>query len=658
MDRGYFALRPENDLPASWDADAALTYTPGASVATASKLAATATAGRFRKTLLPGETRGHQRGQAVLTAQAFVRGTQYSASIGWPGVIGLGLDDGVRGLVVVIADSLTVAHPVTGSVLATVTAAGHRWDLRQHYRLEKRGQERWNLWVRERLVGSWPYALAPELAGATPTDLRARASFGLFDALGSATAEFDGVVVTANSSPAFPSEVQRFASELPAVVEWNARWDAIALACAGLISDVVTSMENLWGELAGGAAVILRAAQSPGAAPADGDTPWTVTGTVQVVRSGWRLTSPAGVEQSLVGIDAPSTSQRVLAASWVAEVGLSASIAGGVNDEVGPFMSLESAGRAVHARMFEDTSGAGTLHYWTLIDGAAATDSPLGSPYQISPRVRHRVEVVLVPDQGAILKIDGKVVSHAAWADLPLSASQRASIEADRSTWLVDDALVRVAAFDLSLRPEFRRALADRLIPTLGCERNDVLERWAVDRWAMHEHRGTTRGIAEEISRMLCGASSGGYTPSRHDGTWILDGTFPDHDAIVFDPGDEVFARGIVELPVVPGMSTEELSRIVASYILPLSAYEARFSVHRAEPMTGSSSTSGGKTVLPVADTTGFAVGDVVEVRAAADAVGEVTAVSAITAGVSIEVLQTQGSWVAADVVRLLLYRT
>lgn len=648
MDRGYFALRPENDLPATWDADAALSYTPGER-ATASKVAAS-TPGRFRKVLVERDTRARQRGKAVLVAQAFVRGLVDTPNT-WPGVVGIGLSDGIRGLVLIIGDGLVITD-VGGVTLATITPAGHRWDLRQHYRLEKVGRERWVVWNRERVVATFPYELAPLLSVSGVEDIRARASFGLFDAAGAGSAEFDGVIATANTYPPLPSEIGRFYSELPAATVPSVRWDAMAHAVAGLVSDVITSMERLWGEITAARETLLRAVQSKGVLPGDQEIPWGVTGSITLAREGWRMAATSEATQDLSALGVPTTAQRYVRAAW--RVAADSTPAAGVSDDVGPLLTLAGAGKDVYARLFEDTSGVGTNWYWVLLAGPLPSSTRLGSEYRVNPYRSHLVELVLVPEQGALLKVDGRVVSSTPWTTLFNSAlGEEASVSVDRNAWHVDRAEVRAAAFDLSLRAEYRRALADRLIPTTGCERNDVLERWAVDRWSLMAHRGTTPGIWEELRRLFCGADGATYPAARDDGAWILDKTFPDHDPVVFDADIDKFIRGGVELPAFAGMTLDDMARTLATYVLPLSAYEARYSIYRAELLTGPTSAPDAKTRrFPVADTSGFAVGDIVEVRAAAASYGEITQVTSIVADTHIDTIQTPSSYVALDVIR------
>lgn len=646
MDRRYAALDTSAALPSEWEADAGLTYTPGEDGAT---LAASGARGRIALRLLPRDTKPRQRADATLHVQATIQGLT-SAPATWPATIGIGLSDGVRRLLLVIGPVLALVDDA-GNTVQTITATGHAWERATHYRLTKEGQERWVVYVNGERAAEAPYKAAPLVAGSTPADTRARAYAGSLDPSGASSARFAGVVASANLRPAFPIEVDRWLSLLPRIVEVNDRWRALAKATAGMFADVSGLMAGLHRERTGGEVVLLDVRQRAGAAPAEHDPPWSVFGSTAVVRQRWLLTATSINTQDLSGLDYPDETQVVCKARWqVGEAGLSP----GGSDELGPVVWIKAAGRAVIARMFQRAAGDGV--YWSLMDGTTAGAGELGDRFYVQPETEHAVEVVLLPDRWGLLKVDGRVVSRVAWADLAATVVEDAVVRVDRGTWYVRGARVRVAAFDLSLRPDYLRFLASLLIPSSGCERNDELERWQVDRWEAMRHRGTLRGVEQELARITCG--DGALVGESWDGVWHLDHTFPDYDPLIMDPPGGRVIHAWAEVPNPTGLSQADLARMLARYVLPVSAWEARYYVARAETMTAPSSVPAtGTTRLTVADTTGFAVGDVVEIRAAADVTGELTEIKAIGSG-TIDVAETPSTWTTGDVIRLVIART
>lgn len=221
------------------------------------------------------------------------------------------------------------------------------------------------------------------------------------------------------------------------------------------------------------------------------------------------------------------------------------------------------------------------------------------------------------------------------------------------ATITVEDVLAETRYSDLHHRAVFRQAIAERLVFTGGCERNDWLDTLMRTHYGLQELRGSQHATLRELRRLSCSDETAlviETTPAK----WYLDVTYPTVSPVYHDVAG-TFADLQWEIRYQGRLLTpQELADLAARYLLPVSTLELQSRLWLAAELQGTPSPGSGVHTFDVDVATGFAVGDAVEIRNAANTVLERTTISAIST-TTITVPTLSESFASGDFMRKLL---
>lgn len=310
-------------------------------------------------------------------------------------------------------------------------------------------------------------------------------------------------------------------------------------------------------------------------------------------------------------------------------------------------------------------SGITVGAWWYVLANAGAWDSgdfvEIGRRWYVDPYVPHRVELHVFDPDWVYVVIDGKIVDRWPYADFE-GASSGLDVYVE-ARWAEDtptnhqvrlrDADYQVRQCDMTRRPHFLLALNERDLVVSGCERNDELELWGRRIWGVESLRGTTRGIELETERLACQDT----ITLLHETSiidWYAEMTWPELTPIFIE------ADGTISLLTVEfgfhalNYTLEELGDYLCRHVFPSSTGESKFVAAYASVLTGSSSTVGSNTRLPIAaaDVGHWAVGDVAHVRKANNSLYDDGTV-AVVGATYIEINPiADNTYAASDIVR------
>lgn len=600
------------------------------------------------------------RPRAVLDAQITIAADAYTAWTGTTSPVGFWTDDGERMLGVSVGTNLRLVNPATGATIKEVFPA---WDgLNPHaYLLRKDRHQRWLLWVDGKLVAEVAYEEGVPSQGVPSTTGFTGPRYPLFawgviGPAGTATTRIARVETGCNVPLPPQWKVERFYQSMP--VAMQARWspfsEALLRASVGLVERGI--------ELLNGAFLSITAAKYPEERatfkgdidPVDLVPPWGANGQ-SIVRQRVRLTGTGAVSVSLnytlTTTTTATTAEYVIGATMI----LRSYTVDGFG-RVGPVVRVADGVRQSTAQLVETGTGA---YAWVLTDDVitAAPVVEIGTRWPVDPFQETRVEVRVYSGDWCVLMVDGEIVDKIPYSLLPLSGvSARGFLQIPAGPAAVLDLTEGVLErnlTDLTRRPLFLQRTVENLIPTGGCERNDELEVWTRGWSKVHHLRGTTQGLVVELRRLTC-SEDPAVVVEQDLASWFLELTWPDLDAVYLELGgylSDVF----VESPGIRNMTLTEYADYVARYMLPISVIELQYFFCLAAIMTANTTVPGaGLTRITIPTTDGFAVGDTVTVRDAANTVQESTTVSAIVSDTVLDVV-TVSPRVTGDVIRKVL---
>lgn len=598
----------------------------------------------------------------ALEVQSTMRVSAYTAWTGDTSPAGLLISDGERALGLAVGAALRLVDPATGGTVLEVFPA---WDYANahSYLLRKDQHQRWVLSVDGKEAAVLGYDRAPAAPG-RPTltsyagPVYALGAWGVIGQTGTATVEVYRHEQACNLAIPRQWKIERFTGLLPLAVQerWGPLFEGFMRACSGVLEGAQ--------ELMGQAGLSLTAARFPqyeGAFTGDVlpdtlDPAWTVDAGVSaaVVRQRLRVTSSGsaaeGFTLSFGGTLYPTSYESQAGATWILR-----EYAADSEGRVGPVVRVSDGTKQAVAQMIE----VGDAVCWALTDGAVfggTAPALLGTPRPVDPAQAHAVSVYLFTPDWALLVIDGEIVDKVPYADLDSAGTARAQILVTGDAGNVADVTDGIGArrvSDFRKRPMFLQDTIERLIPVGGCERNDELEVWARSKPDLHRIRGTTQAIIVELRRLACSDQVAVVSDASPAGWW-LDLSFPDWDAVFLDM-DGYLTDIWVETPNIRTMTIEDFAVWVCRYLLPISVLELEYHFCLAQTLTGSSSVpSPGLTRLPVASSLGFAPGDTVTVRDAANTAQVEATIAAIPSATAIDV-GTISARIAGDVVRKLI---
>lgn len=594
-----------------------------------------------------------------------VRVAVASSTPGWASgepCVGLYMDDGARQLAVVVGASVALVHPTTGALVDELVETFD--GTREHVvRLRKESGTRWIVEIDAEVVGELPYDAAPTTAGGAPG-----LGFGNLDGAGTSDATWNDVEAAVNGDVVPAWRTDRVRLSLPAAVgnRWTPQARALARAIGAVGESISRAMGSVQRQFSAGRLDEVRFTAAGDVLPSALTPAWTITGSskVSILRERIRIANASvaatvAIEARFTGT-LPTQAERYVGGRCLPLAG-SADAQG----RLGPYLVVDDGTKRVHAWMLliddyhggwalADNNGTGAI---TLLGDAFSFPLP---PFGWGHDA-HDVSLHVLGDQWVLLVVDGQVVSRRAYSEFTIASSQQAGGVWSRPTvHTVDWSDLRAGRrlTDLGRRPAFNLRLIERLIHVGGRERNDEEDIWLRERPAMHRARGTTFGILEELKR-ICQSQDCAVVVEATEGDWYLETTWPEVSPIYLETASQLRDVFAEFFEGAPNFTPQRLAEVIAWYLLPISVVELEYWACLAVELDGNSSVPvSGTTRLPVVSTYGFEVGQEVHVRDAANTTRETTTITAISAGVHIDVEETVGTWVTGDRVRWPIVRS
>ena len=197
----------------------------------------------------------------------------------------------------------------------------------------------------------------------------------------------------------------------------------------------------------------------------------------------------------------------------------------------------------------------------------------------------------------------------------------------------IENGLAETRYADLRPRPIFVQTLAERLVFTAGCERNDWLDTINRHRFGLHALRGTQHGALRDLRRLSCNDDTQILLEeSRTD--WVLDVTHPEITPVFLD-STGTFSDVHFELfHQAPALTAERLAEIARFYIVPISTLELTYFIDLATTMDAAPALNGLVYDIEVDNAVGFNVDDVVTLRTTDNETSETATITAIVGSV------------------------
>jgi len=531
------------------------------------------------------------------------------------------IDDGERGLMLTIGTSLTWAD-LTGAVILEIQT-NFPWTNPNHFHLIKDRGQAWYLYVNGTLVSTLPYAAAGPTVLVTPSVI--------WGSIGTAVAIWEGVEFGLNTDLPPEWKVLRVRDASPVAIKkrWNARWRALARSVIGMAQDIKNAMGSVYELKTAAKHDYEKHSFSGDTRPDLIADPWTVlpTGDFSTVRERQRISPNSPATILSYEVDAPNApAEMSMRATFTLARGAVPVGGGPDGDRFGITLGLRDGSYRCFAQLTEYPSGSGEIG-WVLTDGVVAFGfAAIGQQrWIVDPYEPHTVEVRRLGETGSpnpriLLIVDGAVVDDVAYDPAVLLADALAPagvILRDESvTFDIDTVEMRVSYSDLDRRPVFLQTIAERLVFTGGCERNDHLEALKRHHYGLQRLRGTTRGILLELRRLSCNDDAAMFT-DLDEGQWYLESTYPEVTPIFLEAGG-MFTDVLIEFrgdSIL--LSPQELADLAAAYLVPVSLLELQYFIHVAVDLTAATVDTGVST-FTVSKTRGFAVGQAVTLRNAA----------------------------------------
>lgn len=554
-----------------------------------------------------------------LEIEVAFRGTQLAPGGGWSQYSAhlLVLDDGERAIGLSIGDRLAFVNPNTGAVYLEI-ASSWGWAGLASYQLIKVNRSSWEAWVDGRLIGRLAYNAVPEGNTILPN---AGHAWGWFDGSGSGQARWGHVETGLNRVLPPDAVVDRTRLQMAAQVQanWNARWRAMTRAMVGLLHGA--------GDVSRRAYDDFTAAQIPWkTAEFDGDSDarnvgWTYLDPTTISNVRERIRFVPSTTTNYVAFDFGNPTNPSEAVYYArATFTLRDWVSSDPNHRVGPFLAIADGARSLAAYLVAQDGNPEALG-WVISD--APPTGGLGNTGDRFARVNayepHVVELVAIARERVILFVDGRIVE-----DIPadrfttVAATTLALVGRSGSADIActvdaEDAFAYVAYADNGLRPWFVQRLSERLVFVSGCERNDRLDQWNRHRHGVYEVRGTDL-VLSEIRRVACDDAAELVT-IQTPADWFLEVSYPEVTPIFIDSNGFVYDVALEFEAGSPNFPPATLKRLIETYLLPVSVVEAQYRALLRTFLTTNAGTVGDETSFEVGSVSGFAVGDVVELR-------------------------------------------
>ena len=581
--------------------------------------------------------------------------------------IAAGMDDKRRPIGVSIGPSLNWIDPYTGDTLGQILPS-FPWLRRNTFRLLKERSARYRLFVNGTEIGSIPFNHIP-LRGASILS-PPRFFWGHFDAAGSSTALWTFVETALNKDLPPQWKVDRLLAAAPKVLRdnENSRWRAIRRMIVGSVQGVLSSMEEV-GTLLTAYRQSYELFQFSGAIRPDEEVPsWIIVGTpgeFSVERDRVRIAASTTLNAVRADMD-PSVLPQVefqAAATFTFKGGTAAD----PQDRLGPYLEVRNGHRAVRAEMLQPTPGSDAI-VWAVTEGLDAGPVTFLSDrrWQVNGLVPHRVELQVLGRDFVLMLIDGSPVECIAYGDLTIAT---ASFQVDigrngqaggtgiSTSVEIEDGIAQTRYVDLARRELFLQVIAERLVFTGGCERNDWLDTLMRHRFELSELRGTTVGIVLETQRLSCSRNSD-LIVEGGPAAWYLDVTYPTCGTPIYLDSTSTLQTMYLEVHNrSPNFSPERLAELLRLYVVPVGVIELRFFITLATFLSGAS-VNAGTTTFAVDIPAGFSVGDTILLRDAGNTVqaaGTILNISQVTGAVETTLLDGSPFAAGATMRKILL---
>lgn len=572
--------------------------------------------------------------------------------------------DGRRWLGLSVGSTLQFVHPFTGAIIYEVKVAWP-WTLPENYLFRKIGTEAWELWIGGALVASIGYALAPTSASLAPST-----GFGSLDSSGVSDSLWDQIEVGLNGVLVPQSAIMRAVMALPSPLRnrWNGTGRALLRSVLGLIEGGIQAIRDVWPDLQAGQRLSWTAKLSGKTLPSLADPVWTETGDILLVRERIRLRGDglaivgASVDAPLPAAGLPAWASVRLMATWTPRAYTPDS-----DGRVGPGLRIWDGTKIATLELLVDSG----LGYWALTDGArTGAVVTLGSvKWPCSLDRSSSVGLVLLGSAWLLILVDGRIVDRVPYTFLPAdvhtapggdfsSYGQAGPPSGAVGAWDAQDIVFEVSTTDTNYRTGFMQAVREAAIPVGGWETGAELAVWMQSVFGVQAMRGTTQGILVELWR-LTGNLDSFVVQEETPGDWFLELTYPDVTPIWLEFNGYLqdvyveFSWGSLNF------TPDTLAAWAARYLVPVSVLELEYHICFASVMSAPSSVpTPGITEYTVKTVEGFAVGDAVSIRDAANTTREDRVILTITPPFTLTTAETVATWSSGDVLRKELLST